>query len=57
SSSRLAERLLASLDEEDEILNEWIAVAEARLDALDRGEAQTVALESVLKDIRAGLRK
>lgn len=54
---RLAERLLASLDDEDEVMGEWIALAETRADALDRGDAATVDLASALKDIRASLTK
>jgi hypothetical protein len=48
----LAERLLASLDGEDEVMREWIALAETRADALGRGEANTMGLESMLQEIR-----
>ncbi len=51
----LAERLLASLDEEDEILTEWIAEAERRLDAMERGEVQGIPIEDALVQLRAGL--
>lgn len=51
----LAERLLASLDEEDEILAEWVAEAERRLDALERGEVQGIPIEEALAQLRAGL--
>ena len=53
----LAERPLSSLDDEDEVMREWIAAAETRADALDRGDAKTVELESTLKEIRASLAK
>ena len=51
----LAERLLASLDEEDEILAEWITEAERRLDAVERGEVQGIPIEDALVQLRAGL--
>jgi putative addiction module component (TIGR02574 family) len=51
----LAERLLASLDEEDETLAEWIAEAERRADAHDRGEIGAISLEDALTRLRAGL--
>ena len=51
----LAERLLASLDEEDETLTEWIAEAERRADAHDRGEIGAISLEDALTRLRAGL--
>ena len=40
--SHLAESLLASLSQEDEILAAWIEEAERRADAYDRGEIETV---------------
>ena len=51
----LAERLLASLDEEDETLAEWIAEAEHRADAHDRVEIGAISLEDALTRLRAGL--
>ena len=51
----LAERLLASLDEEDETLTEWIAEAERRADAHDRGEIGAISLGDALTRLRAGL--
>lgn len=51
----LAERLLASLDEEDETLTEWIAEAERRAEAHDRGEIGAISLEDALTRLRAGL--
>jgi putative addiction module component (TIGR02574 family) len=51
----LAERLLASLEEDDEILAEWVAEAERRLDALERGEVRGIAIEDALTQLRVGL--
>lgn len=51
----LAERLLASLDEDDEILTEWIAEAERRLDAMERGEVQGIPIEEALARLRKDL--
>ncbi|GAB4061966.1 addiction module protein [Uliginosibacterium sediminicola] len=50
----LAERLLASLDEEDEILAEWAAEAEHRADAYERGEVEAISLEDAMAQLRAG---
>ena len=52
----LAERLLASLEEDNEILAEWVAEAERRLDAMERGEVQGIPIEDALVQLRAGLR-
>ena len=52
---RLAESLLASLDEEDEILAAWVAEAERRADAYERGEIGAVSLEDALAQARARL--
>lgn len=51
----LAERLLASLDEEDETLAEWVAEAERRADAHDRGDLSAISLEDAMTQLRAGL--
>lgn len=51
----LAERLLASLEEDDEILAEWAAEAEHRADAYDRGEVEAISLEDAMAQLRAGL--
>lgn len=52
----LAERLLMSLDEEDEILAAWVQEAEQRLNALEQGKTRGLALEDALPVLRAGLR-
>jgi putative addiction module component (TIGR02574 family) len=52
----LAERLLASLDGDDEILAAWVVEAERRLDAVERGETHTIPIEEALAQARAGLR-
>lgn len=51
----LAERLLASLDEEDETLAEWVTEAERRADAHDRGEIGAISLEDAMTRLRANL--
>ena len=51
----LAERLLASLDEDDEILAAWVAEAERRGDAFDRGEMGTVDFDESLARLKAKL--
>jgi putative addiction module component (TIGR02574 family) len=52
----LVERLLSSLDDEDEVLAAWLEEAERRADALDRGESQAVPVEDVIAHARAKLR-
>jgi hypothetical protein len=42
--AHLAERLLVSLEEDDEILAAWFEEAERRADAFDRGEMGAVDL-------------
>jgi len=51
--SHLAESLLASLSEEDEILAAWIEEAERRADAYDRGEIETVDFDESIARARA----
>ncbi len=51
----LAERLLASLDEGDETLSEWVTEAERRADAHDRGEIGAISLEDAMIRLRANL--
>ena len=51
--ARLAEHLLATLDEEDEIHHAWLAEAERRAQAIDDGTEQTLPLEQVLAELRA----
>ena len=53
--AHLAERLLASLDEDDEILAAWIAEAESRADALARRDATSMSLDQAMAKARAGL--
>ena len=51
----LAERLLASFDEDDEILAAWVAEAERRGDAFDRGEMGAIDFDESLARLRAKL--
>ena len=51
--SHLAERLLDSLSEDDEILNAWVGEAERRADAYDRGEMETVDFDESIARARA----
>ena len=53
--AHLAERLLASLDVDDEILTAWIAEAERRADVLGRGDTSGMSLEQAMSKARAGL--
>ena len=55
----LIDILWESLDEEHvkEIEAKWAAESEERIDAVDRGELQTVDGPSALKDLRLSLRK
>ncbi len=49
----LAERLIESLDTDDEVLQAWIDESERRLDAIERGETKTVPFEEVMAELRA----
>ncbi len=49
----LAERLLESLDTDDEMLQAWIDESERRLDAIDRGEMKTVPFSDVITELNA----
>jgi len=51
--ARLAELLLASLDEEDEIMEAWADVAERRLEELRSGAVKGIPAEEVLASLRA----
>jgi putative addiction module component (TIGR02574 family) len=51
--AHLAERLLVSLDEDDEILAAWVDEAERRADAFDRGEIETVDFDEAIAQARA----
>lgn len=50
--ARLAERLLASLDENAEIEEAWAAEVRRRLDAYRRGEIEAVPAEEVIGEAR-----
>ena len=54
---RLAERLLTSLSEEDEVLAAWVEEAERRCEAFDRGEMETVSFEESIARLRSKLPK
>lgn len=51
--SRLAERLLKSLEEDDEIMAAWVEEAERRVDAFARGEIEAADFEEVMVRARA----
>ena len=53
--AHLAERLLVSLDEDDEIMAAWMEEAERRADAFDRGEMGTIDFDESLARLRAKL--
>ena len=55
--ARLAERLLVSLDEDDEILATWVAEAERRGDAFDRGEMEAIDFDESIARARARITK
>ena len=50
--ARLAERLLASLDEDDQILAAWVAVAERRGEAFARGEMDAIDFDEAVAQAR-----
>ena len=52
---RLVGRLLLSLDEDDAILASWVAEAERRSDAFDRGEMEAIDFDASIARIRAKL--
>jgi len=54
--SRLAERLLTSLEEDDEIMAAWGAEAERRADAFERGEIEAADFEEAMARARARLK-
>ena len=54
--SRIAERLLTSLEEDDEIMAAWVEEAERRADAFERGEIGAADFEDVMAQARAGLK-
>ncbi len=51
--AHLAERLLISLDEDDEIMAAWVEEAERRADAFDRGEIGTIDFDESLARLKA----
>ena len=51
--ARLAERLIASLDEDAELELEWQAEAERRDDEITSGETTAIPLDSALESARA----
>ena len=51
----LAERLLASLDEDDEILAAWVAEAERRGEAFQRGEMNAIDFDEAIAQARSRL--
>jgi putative addiction module component (TIGR02574 family) len=53
--ARLAEALIASLDEEDEIAEAWAVEAERRYQELRSGAVEGVPAEDVLARLRARL--
>jgi putative addiction module component (TIGR02574 family) len=53
--ARLAERLIASLDEEAEIERAWVEEAQRRVARLEAGETTTRPVEDALREIRASL--
>lgn len=53
--ARLAERLIASLDEETEIEAAWIEEAKRRVERIEAGETETRPVEEVLREIRETL--
>lgn len=54
--AKLAERLLLSLEEDDEILAIWVAEAERRGDAFDRGEMEAIDFDESLNRLKAKLK-
>ena len=57
--ARLIDILWESLDEAriQEIEAKWAAESEDRIDAVDRGELQTIDRPSAIQDLRSSLRK
>jgi putative addiction module component (TIGR02574 family) len=55
--ARLAQLLIASLDEDDEIERAWAEEVERRLEDLKAGRVQAIPAAEVFADVRAHLRK
>lgn len=53
--ARLAERLIASLEEETEIETAWYDEAERRLAELESGEEEEIPAEEVLASLRSNV--
>ena len=53
--AKLAERLLISLEEDDEILAAWVEEAERRGDAYERGEMEAIDLDESVARLKAKL--
>ena len=53
--AHLAERLLVSLEEDDEILAAWVEEAERRADAFDRGEMGAIDFDESIARLKAKL--
>jgi putative addiction module component (TIGR02574 family) len=51
--AKLAERLLISLEEDDEILTAWVEEAERRGDAYERGEMDAIDFDEAIAQARA----
>lgn len=53
--AKLAERLLISLEEDDEILAAWVEEAERRGDAYERGEMEAIDFDESIARLKARL--
>lgn len=53
--AHLAERLLASLDEDDEIMAAWVAEAERRGEAFECGEMEAIDFDESIARLKARL--
>lgn len=53
--AKLAERLLISLDEDDEILAAWVEEAERRGEAYERGEMEAIDFDESVARLKARL--
>lgn len=54
--ARLAERLLASLDEDSEIEEVWAAEVERRIAEVEGGRVQMIPADEVIAEARASLK-
>lgn len=53
--AKLAERLLISLEEDDEILASWVEEAERRGEAYERGEMEAIDFDESVARLKAKL--